>query len=53
MDTFENKLREIEKDIQQESFGTIWIDFNKKKKRKRKLEEKIEEAASQYEEIED
>ena len=52
MDTFENKLREIEKVIQQESFGTIWIDFNKKKKRKRKLEEKIEEAASQYEEIE-
>ena len=52
MDTFENKLREIEKDIQQESFGTIWIDSYKKKKRKRKLEEKIEEAASQYEKIE-
>ena len=37
MDTFENKLREIEKDIQQESFGTIWIDSYKKKKTQKKI----------------
>ena len=42
IDTLENKLREVEKDIQQESFGTIWIDSNKKKRRRRKLEEKKE-----------
>ena len=41
MDTSENNLREIEKVIQQESFGTIWIDFNKKKNAKENWRRKL------------